>query len=319
MGRSEKEKNEMKNIRTNTVISLAAICLLVLGSAFAVGSGEEFKGKGMITNRAGGTFTMKSGGEPVVVVLDDSTKVQDKVGLFGARKKDFSAAVLIPGLKVDVKGVGDDKGQVLAKQIIFDGDDLEAAEMIEAGVAPTEVKVAENKKNIATNQENIAVNKQGIQTNQQNIATNKEAIDANVKEIEAAHSRFATLDDFDVKNEATLRFPVGKSIISAADKQALKKLAADASSLNGYLIEVKGYADSTGNAVMNQKLSEDRAKNVVAYLIQECNVPVRYVVAPGAMGISRPKSSNETKAGRAENRRVEVKVLVSKGMNRAGQ
>jgi len=309
----------MKNIRTNTVISLAAICLLVLGSAFAVGSGEEFKGKGMITNRAGGTFTMKSGGEPVVVVLDDSTKVQDKVGLFGARKKDFSAAVLIPGLKVDVKGVGDDKGQVLAKQIIFDGDDLEAAEMIEAGVAPTEVKVAENKKNIATNQENIAVNKQGIQTNQQNIATNKEAIDANVKEIEAAHSRFATLDDFDVKNEATLRFPVGKSLISAADKQALKKLAADASSLNGYLIEVKGYADSTGNAVMNQKLSEDRAKNVVAYLIQECNVPVRYVVAPGAMGISRPKSSNETKAGRAENRRVEVKVLVSKGMNRAGQ
>ena len=302
----------MKSVRNTTAISLAAICLLALGSAFAVGSGEEFKAKGMITGRNGGTFTMKSrGGGPVTVVLDDSTKVQDKVGAFGARRKDYSAAVLIPGLKVEVKGVGDDHGQVVAKEIIFDGDDLEAAEMIEAGLNPTQVAVAENK-------QNIAANKQAIGTNAQNIATNQESIAANVKEIEAAHSRFATLDDFDVKNQATVKFPVGKSVISAADKQALKKLATDAASLNGYLIEVKGYADSSGNAVMNQKLSEDRAKNVVAYLIQECNVPVRYVVAPGAMGISNPKASNETTSGRADNRRVEVKVLVSKGMNRAG-
>src|SRR4051812_7216484 len=178
----QKRSNEMKDVRTKTVFSLAAICLLALGSAFAVGSGEEFKGKGMINGRNGGTFTMKSGGEQVTVVLDDSTKVQDKVGVFGARKKDYSAAILIPGLKVDVQGVADEKGQVLAKRIIFDGDDLEAAEMIEAGMAPTEVKVAQNKNNIAANQENISVNKQGIQTNQQNIA-------ANVTEIEAAHSR----------------------------------------------------------------------------------------------------------------------------------
>jgi len=65
---------------------------------------------------------------------------------------------------------------------------------------------------------------------------------------------------------------------------------------------------------MNEKLSEERAKTVVSYLIQQCNVPVRHVVAPGAMGEYQPTASNETKEGRAENRRVEVKVLVNRGI-----
>ena len=65
---------------------------------------------------------------------------------------------------------------------------------------------------------------------------------------------------------------------------------------------------------MNTKLSEDRAKEVVTYLMQQCGVPSRHIVAPGAMGEYGPASSNETKAGRAENRRVEVKILVNKGI-----
>jgi len=65
---------------------------------------------------------------------------------------------------------------------------------------------------------------------------------------------------------------------------------------------------------MNQKLSMDRAQNVIAFLLQNCNVPVRHIIAPGAMGEVAPVASNETKAGRAENRRVEVKVLLNKGL-----
>ena len=75
-----------------------------------------------------------------------------------------------------------------------------------------------------------------------------------------------------------------------------------------------GYADSTGNAAMNTKLSENRAKAVVTCLIQQGNVPIRHIVAPGAMGEYGPAASNETKNGRAENRRVEVRVLVNKGI-----
>jgi outer membrane protein OmpA-like peptidoglycan-associated protein len=87
--------------------------------------------------------------------------------------------------------------------------------------------------------------------------------------------------------------------------------------LTGYIISVKGFASTTGGAAMNQKLSMDRAQAVMAYLIQSCNVPVRHIVAPGAMGTADPAAPNETAQGRAENRRAEVKVLVNKGL--AGQ
>jgi flagellar motor protein MotB len=65
---------------------------------------------------------------------------------------------------------------------------------------------------------------------------------------------------------------------------------------------------------MNTRLSENRAKAVVTYLMQQGGVPMRHIVAPGAMGEYGSTASNETKAGRAENRRVEVKVLVNKGI-----
>jgi OOP family OmpA-OmpF porin len=84
--------------------------------------------------------------------------------------------------------------------------------------------------------------------------------------------------------------------------------------LNGYIVEVKGFADSTGRAAMNERLSEDRAKAVIGYLMRECNAPVWRIVAPGAMGEFEPAASNESASGRAENRRVEVKVLVNKAV-----
>jgi flagellar motor protein MotB len=65
---------------------------------------------------------------------------------------------------------------------------------------------------------------------------------------------------------------------------------------------------------MNTKLSEDRAQAVITYLVQQGSVPVRHIVAPGAMGEYGAAAPNETKEGRAENRRVEVKVLVNKGI-----
>jgi OOP family OmpA-OmpF porin len=77
---------------------------------------------------------------------------------------------------------------------------------------------------------------------------------------------------------------------------------------------VTGYADSSGSAAMNMKLSENRAKAVIVFLMQQGNVPVRHIVAPGAMGEYGAATPKETKAGRSENRRVEVKVLVNKGI-----
>jgi OOP family OmpA-OmpF porin len=111
-----------------------------------------------------------------------------------------------------------------------------------------------------------------------------------------------------------VKFDVGSTKISAQDQEELKKLAQTATGLTGYIIEVTGYADSRGSAAMNTTLSENRAKGVITFLMQQGNVPVRHIVAPGAMGEYGSAAPNETKAGRAENRRVVVKVLVNKGI-----
>jgi outer membrane protein OmpA-like peptidoglycan-associated protein len=160
----------------------------------------------------------------------------------------------------------------------------------------------------------LAAHKENIETNEQNIAGNKQQIDANIKDIEEHEQRFAALTDFDVKGEATVKFNVGSSKISAKDQEQLKQLAQTAAGLKGYIVEVMGYTDATGGAAMNTKLSEDRAKAVITHLVQQGNVPIRHIVAPGAMGEYGAAAPNETKSGRAENRRVEVKILVNKGI-----
>src|SRR5437879_5558832 len=253
--------------------SFIGLFLLASVSAFGA-SGDNAKAKGMIISRTGETLIVKTKEGKVTVVLDDDTKTRDKKGLLGMRKEQMSNTVLIPGLKVDVDGVpGAHFGQIVAKTITVDGDDLETAEMIQAGLHPTAEQVV-------ANQQNIAANQQSIETNQENIATNKQQIQENIKDIEENTNRFTALSEYEVKGDATVNFPVGSSKMSAQDQAELKKLAQNAVKLTGYIIEVKGFADSTGTAAMNQKLSEDRAQAVVAYLIQQCDVPVRHIVAP---------------------------------------
>jgi OmpA-OmpF porin, OOP family len=304
--------------RTTTIASLTALFLLT--SAFAL-AGDKAEVKGMITTRTGETLIVQSGGQNTTVVLTDDTKTKDDKGLFGLDKQHMSSAVLIPGLKVDIDGTTDDQGRVVAKTITVDGDDLEAAEMIEAGLHPTAEQVAANVRTLEAHQGQLAghdvqlaAHTENIATNQQNIAGNKEKIEQNLKDIEEHEQRFAALTDFDLKGEANVKFNVGSSTISKEDQEQLKTLAETAAGLKGYIVEVMGYADATGNAAMNTKLSEDRAKAVITYLMQQGNIPIRHIVSPGAMGEYGAKAPNETKAGRAENRRVEVKVLVNKGI-----
>jgi outer membrane protein OmpA-like peptidoglycan-associated protein len=300
---------------------MSLMTALFVTSVIAFGANDKAKVKGMIKSRAGETMIVKTSEGNVTVVVTDDTRTKDNVGLFGWGRKEMSNVVLIPGVKVSVDGVSDDQGRVTAKTITIDGDDLETAEMIQAGLHPTAEQVAANVQTLAehhdkieTNKEQIAAHKQYIETNQQNIATNKQQIEANIKDIEENTQRFMALGEYDVKREATVNFGVGSTKIPAKDQIELKELANAATGLKGYIIEVTGYADSTGNAAMNTKLSEDRAQAVITYLVQQGAVPVRHIVAPGAMGEYGAAAPNETKAGRAENRRVQVKVLVNKGI-----
>jgi outer membrane protein OmpA-like peptidoglycan-associated protein len=304
-----------------TTIVTSALALLLFGSTFVVGA-DEGKVQGMITDRTGETLIVKSDRGSRTVVLTDDTTTKDDKGLFGLDKQAMSNVVLIPGLKVKVDGTQDDQGRIVAKVITVDGDDLETAQMIESGLHPTAEQVAANVQAIETNRSDIAANKvqlaahkENIETNEQNIAANKQQINQNIKDIEENTNRFSALSEYDVKDQASVKFGVGSTKISAEDQEELKRVAQTALGLKGYIVEVVGYADSTGSAAMNTRLSEDRAKAVVTYLMQQGNVPVRHIIAPGAMGEYGAAAPNETKEGRAENRRVEVKVLVNKGIS----
>lgn len=292
----------MRNVNTRIAVILVLSCIAVT-SAYGQ---DELTVKGLITGRTADSLSIRTENGEQTIILTDSTKVQTPKGL-GLRKQQMSWTSLIPGLKVSVKGALGAEGKVEAKTITFSKDDLQTASMIQAGLTPTEEKVAANKTQIASNKEAISVN-------EANIAANKAKISENEEEVSR---RFSDLADYDVKDQAVVYFASGKSTIAQKDMDALAKLAAGASSLKGYIIEVKGYADSTGNAAANQTLSKDRAYAVVNYLMQNCNVPPRHIVSPGAMGIANPVSSNETQQGRSENRRVEVKVMVNKGLTSA--
>lgn len=295
-------------------VTIASVAVLFCFAAVAVlAAQDKVEVKGMIKNRTGDTLLIATDSGDKTVVLTDSTRTKDDRGLFGL-DQETGSTVLIPGLKVDIDGAPDPQGRVVAQTITVDGDDLEASQMVQAGLHPTAEQVEANVQRLETHQKGIEANQQGIATNQQNIAENRQKIEQSIKDIEQHEQRFAALQDFDVKGQATVNFKTGSSTLLEPDKKELKQLADSANQLPGYLIEVIGYADSTGNAAMNTKLSEDRAKAVTAYLVQQCGVPVRRVVAPGAMGEYGAAATNESNLGRAQNRRVEVKVLVNKGI-----
>ena len=307
-------------MQRETMLKGCMMAFVLLGAVCAWG-GDKAEVKGMITSRTGETLVVKGAGGTFTVVLTDDTTTKDDKGLFGLEKQQMSNVVLIPGLKVDVDGSSDDQGRVVAKTITVDGDDLETAEMIQSGLHPTAEQVEKNVQAISAHQQAIAghdvqlaAQKENIEANQQNIAANRQRIQENTKDIEDNTKRFMALSEYDVKGQATVKFDSGSSKLSAQGEEDLKNLAQTASGLTGYIVEVVGYADATGSAEINTKLSEDRAKSVITYLMQQGGVPMRHIIAPGAMGEYGAAAPNETKAGRAENRRVEVKVLVNKGI-----
>jgi OOP family OmpA-OmpF porin len=313
----------MTSRRIGIAASLLAVCLLSLGSAFA---GDKVKGKGVITLRSGDTLTVETDEGTTMVTLTADTKVRHPIGL-GARKKDVGQDVLIPGLRLKYEGTGD-QNAVTAETITFDQDDLSIAKVIQAGLNPTAQQQARNMQTyqanktatdaqMASNQSAIEAANQEIEANKQRIASNQSSID---EVAQSTKKRFSELGDFVEKGQHTVYFNTGDYSISAEDRQALADLAKQAVAYQkGYVIQVAAFADSVGTASSNQVLSKERAQAVVAYLLQECSVPVGRIVSPGAMGESNPAASNETTSGRSENRRAEVKLLVNKGIAGGGE
>src|SRR6185295_11718515 len=149
-------------------------------------------------------------------------------------------------------------------------------------------------------------------TKQAQASADQAQADANI-----ANQRINGLDDYDVMHAVTVHFRPGSAVLSAAAKEQIDVAAAkvQSQSLKGWLIEVVGYADSTGNSTRNRSLSERRAQAVINYLVTKYNLPLRRLVQPFGYGSLNPVASNGTGEGRSLNRRVEIKVLINKGLS----
>jgi len=303
--------------RVAVIACVLALLASVVVPAFA-GSSDKVKNKGVITLRNGNTLTVKTSDGDVTVTINDDTKIQHPVGLTGVRKKQDTPDVLIPGLKMKFEGTGDDT-QVTAKTIEFDSDDLALAQVIQAALNPTAIEQAKHGQQIAASEAANQANAAAIAQAQQEIAATKQEIAANQASIDevaaSTKKRFSEMGEVVTKDQYVAYFATGDYSLSQETKQGLQALAKQALQYNkGWALSVAGYADSTGAAAANQVLSKQRAQAVVAYLLQDCGIPTGRILAPGAMGETNPVASNETNSGRADNRRVDVKLLLNKGV-----
>jgi outer membrane protein OmpA-like peptidoglycan-associated protein len=283
------------------LVCSALVSFVGTGLAQEVSAGEAVQTKGVIIGRSGVDLTIRTNDmREIAVVLSDDTKIGQPIGLLKIRKQEMGTAALVPGLGIEVEGVTDSNGRVTAKKIEFSKQSLQIANQIQGGLTPTN--------------QNVQTNKEAIEANNGAIAENHAAIASNTAAIEQENKRFSELTDWDTKATVTLYYPVGSADLNEKQKAELADLAKKAGSFQGYIVQVAGYTDSAGNAVSNEKLSEDRAQNVVAYLQESGRIPLRHIETPGMMGETNPAASNESAQGRAENRRVVVKVLVNKGV-----
>ena len=297
--------NHFNVSRTIHVVSVSFFGAALLST---IALAQSVKVEGLIKARNGDTMILQTSNAPnLTVLLTDNTQVGQVQGLFKARRKEMSMAALIPGLEVKVEGTYNDQSQLVATSVSFKGNDLEQAQKIDAGMHEVRVQAQQNqmeleKQNIALEKQNIA-----LQQQQQQIAANKAAIDAAV-------ARFGQLDDYYILDEVTVYFANGKVAVDSGFVPQLLALAEKAKTINGYVIEVKGYASAVGSVALNQQLSEDRADAVVNILTQQGHIPLTRMLAPGAMGESHQVGNDKTAEGQKENRRVVVRVLQNKAI-----
>jgi OmpA-OmpF porin, OOP family len=293
------------SLRIIHVVIVLLIGIVLLGP---IALAQSIKVEGLIKARNGDTMTLQTADSAsLVVLLTDNTEVGQVQGVFQARRKQMSMAALIPGLEVKIEGTYNDQSQLVAKSVSFKGNDLEQAQKIEAGMHETRVQAQQNKAELEKH--NVA-----LQEQQQQIAANKASIAANKASIDAAVERFGQLDDYYILDEVTVYFGNGQVKVDPSYRPKLLALAEKAKTINGYVIEVKGHASSVGSVTLNQQLSEDRANEVVNILIQDGQIPLTRMLAPGAMGESQQTGKDTTAEGQAENRRVVVRVLQNKAI-----
>ncbi|MGH9479197.1 MAG: OmpA family protein, partial [Terriglobales bacterium] len=125
--------------------------------------------------------------------------------------------------------------------------------------------------------------------------------------IQALDNTVANLDDYKQVAQSTVLFAFDKATLTPEDKQSLDQVVSQMQQDQHGILEVQGYTDSTGPASYNDKLSQRRADSVVRYLEGNNIAPHRiYLIG---LGENKPVAPNTTRAGRKQNRRVDLTIL----------
>jgi outer membrane protein OmpA-like peptidoglycan-associated protein len=282
--------------------------------------------KGTIVSRNGDLVTVKDKktGNKTVVDLTDETKIErthGKAEFFGHTEMDATA--MLPGLTIEAEGLGNAKGQLVAKKISFNPDEF-AVEVAEEQQIKANQAAATQAQSTADQGVREAKAAQTSANNAQATAnaagTDAQAAGAaalmDADAISMVNHRVSDLDSYKTVAEADIYFPADGSSLDDAAKADLATLAKYTNGgLEGYMIEIAGYASNTGTKQLNQQLSEDRAANVAKYLQETQSVPMRRILVPAGYGATHPDAPNNDPQGRALNRRVDVKVIVNNGLN----
>jgi outer membrane protein OmpA-like peptidoglycan-associated protein len=124
----------------------------------------------------------------------------------------------------------------------------------------------------------------------------------------------SNLDKYTVQKTVTVQFKVGKSDLLPEAMAQLDELASQIKDRNGFLLEIEGFASADGDIIKNDRLSQARSEVVRRYLAERHNVPLFRMSILG-FGESRPVADNETREGRVQNRRVEVRLLTNNAVS----
>lgn len=296
----------------------------VVRTSTVVASGANMKIRGVVTRRDADTFTVRdNNGVDTIVQLTDRTSVKAKGG-FLRGGANYAQTQILRGLILEVEGSGNQSGELLAGKVRFTESDLRVARAVESRAAPledrattTETKLAQVEQNAQRLSGQLDELAAVANTAKGGARTAQETADAAVAGVNATNNRISFLDDYDPQAVAAVNFRTGSAELNKDSKATLDEVATRALNSKGYVLEISGFADATGSVARNRALSQRRADAVIRYLIENHNIPLRRIVTPYGYGETNPVAENNSREGRAQNRRVEVKLLVNKGLLQA--
>jgi OOP family OmpA-OmpF porin len=289
--------------------------------ARSVSSGQQMKIKGVVVHRDPDTFTVRDlNGVDTIVRLTDRTSVKSNGG-FLRSGTNYGATNILRGLNLEVEGRGGSNGELVADKVRFNESDLRVARAVESRATPLENRANATEGRLSEVEQNAQ--KLSGQLDELAAVSNaarggakaaQETADSAVAGVNATNDRISALDDYAPMDSIAVNFRLGSAVLNPEAKSKLDAIATKALNAKAYVVEVTGHADATGNAQRNRALSQRRADAVIRYLVEQHKIPLRRIVTPYGFGASEPIADNKSREGRAQNRRVEVKILVSKGL-----